>query len=115
MNLCYTYCGIVPVIIEPNSVDNEYIQNINSSDSKMTIQPNPSLSILNINLESAFSGDITIRISNVLGEKIIEKTFKKDNYKSSFQIDNSFSKGLYFIQLYLNGTGKILTQKIIIN
>ncbi len=92
MNLCYTYCGIVPVIIEPNSVENEYTQNINSSDCKMTIHPNPSLGILNINLESAFSGDITIKINNVLGEKIIEKSFKKDNDKCSFQIENSFLK-----------------------
>ena len=115
MNLCYTFCGEIPVIIEPNSVDNEFEQNIINNDYKITIQPNPSNDYLNIKFDADYSGEFFVCISNVLGEKIIEKTLRKANKVYSFNIEHALSKGIYFIEFYIEGSRMIHSQKFVVN
>ncbi|MDP1800393.1 MAG: SBBP repeat-containing protein [Bacteroidota bacterium] len=74
---------------------------------EITIYPNPTSGILNLELESNLSPDnLTIEIVSLLGQKIIERHFEKT-------LDlKTFKNGIYFLQLYDKGK-LIATEKII--
>ena len=95
--------GNIPQI---NSVDD------NVFSRKLSIHPNPSQGIFNIDLVDVKNGDYLISVSNILGE-IVYNQKKEVNSTTSMQIDISeFGKGVYFLNV--TNSQSSISRKIII-
>lgn len=90
--------------------NNLYIDNINIGDQAINIQninhittlnifPNPTENQINVKVELAKAENITLSISNVLGEEIIQESFEKQSsLKQNFDV-SQWAKGIYFIKV----------------
>ena len=93
-------------IIDPNlSIDK-------SSSFNFKLYPNPAKNNISINLSSKFNLIEYISIYNVHGQKI--KVFPKPNEQVQNISTKNYNSGLYFIEICLNDTSKIV-KKLIIN
>jgi hypothetical protein len=83
------------------SIDNSLgIKNIEANNYSITIYPNPSIDIINIEMENTLEKDISIEIVSIDGKKI--KSLTTVN-KDITPIDiSSLSSGLYLINFYAN-------------
>ena len=79
----------------------------NSLSDLVSLYPNPTSGVLNINNLEATS---TIEIFNVIGEKVLFSNLLKGN--NTVDLSN-LSNGSYFVKLYSND--QILTKKVILN
>ena len=89
--------------IEENSVTNQVL----------SIYPNPSIGLINVSLSSEESGKVTLNIFDIKGKKVHEETIQSDklnNYPIKLE---SLSKGLYILELNVNG--KKISQKVVFN
>ncbi|MDO9001557.1 MAG: SBBP repeat-containing protein [Bacteroidota bacterium] len=75
----------------------------------ISIYPNPSTKIINVELEILNEKDTKIQILNLLGQVLIEETPTSQNF--SFNIQN-FPNGLYFLKMISDGN-IIETRKIV--
>lgn len=66
------------------------------------IYPNPSNGVFYVEMENEYYGDISIILSNVLGESIQQFTFKKNNLIFSQSIKKELQKGVYYVSIYYN-------------
>ena len=78
------------------------------SDDIIMLYPNPANDFLNIQCNR--SGNIEIKIYNITGKLCMEKTISGENTVLDI---NSFSSGLYFIQLNLNNNHSFINLKFI--
>ncbi|HNW97665.1 MAG TPA: C1 family peptidase [Bacteroidales bacterium] len=83
----------VTAVIDPTlNIKNE------SPDMEFNISPNPNPGLFNITISNMNNKKTTLRIMNIVGEKIFEKKIIDNN--PVIQIDaSSFSKGVYFVEI----------------
>lgn len=79
----------------------------------ITVYPNPNQGVFTLNLPAEKSGKSVIKILNITGKVVFEKTLVT-NKKRKILIDTGpLSPGLYFINI--NFSGSIVNRKIVIN
>ena len=83
-----------------------------AAEHEISIYPNPASNIVNIDLGSVeFGKDITIDIYDMLGRKV--GTHNHNSSEGSIEINvSSFSEGLYFVKMNINGHS--VTEKVLI-
>jgi len=86
------------------------ISNVNEA-TNVTVYPNPTSNYINIDINSTVGGDVTIGLSNMLGQKMNEVP-AKDN-KATIDVSN-LASGVYVIDCYRGGV-KIAAAKFIKN
>ncbi|WP_269241078.1 T9SS type A sorting domain-containing protein [Flavobacterium limnophilum] len=96
-----------------NKIRKIIISNLGVNDTKkiekFTIYPNPTASVLNIQLDE-ISSDAQLKISDVLGKTILSK--KIEATLITINVEN-FKKGVYFVTVF--NKDKKVTQKVILN
>jgi hypothetical protein len=91
-------------------LDYALINNIkkNESDFNVKLYPNPTAGKLEIKIENLKAGNITIKITDVLGREV-----KQLEYEEEIDV-SALEKGIYFFSLYQNrqliGTKKIVKE-----
>tara|TARA_B100000683_G_scaffold211044_1_gene205728 strand:+ start:17906 stop:21238 length:3333 start_codon:yes stop_codon:yes gene_type:complete len=65
----------------------------------ISIYPNPSFGIFNIDFNKVFDNNLNIRIVNSLGALVISEELKEGQRIKEFNL-SEFSKGIYFIELH---------------
>ena len=69
-------------------------------DKNISIYPNPTKGIVNINFSDTWRGDVECEIIDIFGRPVYERILDNNNASSSHNIDISSSNdGLYIIQL----------------
>jgi Secretion system C-terminal sorting domain len=76
------------------------------------VYPNPSNGIINVKLPLLLKGDYNVIITDILGKQLVNKTIKEGSINTQVNIP---AKGICFINIINTITGKILSQKLIIN
>ncbi len=79
------------------------------NNNKVSIYPNPTSGIININFDNLNFGEMNIQISNLIGQLLFNEKVK--TIHSSYNL-HEFSKGMYFVNIVKNNK-IIATQKII--
>jgi len=78
----------------------------------LTIYPNPTKGVFNINFETLILQDININIINSLGQQVYTSPFNNHIGTLNEKVDlASFSEGLYFVKI-TNNHGELITQRI---
>ena len=78
----------------------------------LTIYPNPTKGVFNINFETLTLQDININIINSLGQQVYASSFNNHIGTLNEKVDlASFSEGLYFVKI-TNNYGESITQRI---
>jgi len=77
---------------------------------KLTIYPNPTKGLLNVNLNALLEGETLYTIYDIQGRKIMQKS--SNNMNETLNIEN-FTKGVYMLSIE-NGNNKT-TKKIVLN
>ncbi len=88
------------------------IQTINE-DGGVSIYPNPSNGIVNIDVKHALSG--TIRVENIIGAIIYEEKVDISNSKVKIIDLSKFANGTYFVKIQDNNTNKEQEIKVVLN
>ncbi|WP_317899590.1 T9SS type A sorting domain-containing protein [Aurantibacillus circumpalustris] len=92
------------------------LNKINKENESITVYPNPTNGLLNLNFPIDFSSikKISIRILNIAGAELINKTITTSDFKeSTFKLDlETFENGIYFLEVFNDGK-HITTRKII--
>jgi hypothetical protein len=93
---------------DASNSSNEVVEN-----SFINIFPNPSSDIVNININANQSGDIQIKVINILGQTIFNVTNPSSNglYKQQITKD-ILGSGIFFVSVKINGQEQV--QKLII-
>ncbi len=97
---------LAQVAIYPPTLINEIV----FSESSVSIYPNPTDGIINVELSMITEELSRISISNILGEEVLKMTKTSNKFTLNA---NNLTGGVYFISI--NCDGKTVTKKIIIN
>ncbi|MBK6700110.1 MAG: T9SS type A sorting domain-containing protein [Saprospiraceae bacterium] len=100
----FTYSNVVSVVV-----------NSKSANTSMTVYPNPTREVININLNGLDKGDVQFSIVDLDGKIILnhEHTFKSTDLNHDLQIDiRNIPTGIYLLKM--NIKDNILTEKIMI-
>lgn len=88
------------------------VDEINNDDSGLSVYPNPTNNLLNINFTNEEKSSVTFILYNTLGEIVQSKDMGKQSGSISYAFDvTDFAEGIYFIQVQSNN--KIINQKFI--
>ncbi|MFA6200291.1 MAG: DUF4465 domain-containing protein [Bacteroidales bacterium] len=91
------------------TLDNSGFENINSNNISMTLYPNPTSGLFNVNIEG-LNSDAKIFVCDAQGRIINLKSFNANNNIISFDL-SSYPKGVYFIKVM---TGQSTSSKKLI-
>lgn len=77
-------------------------------DTDLTLYPNPSSNILNLDISKSFNGTLTVKYVNILGAEIVEK-INVELGKNQYHLNqfNNLDQGIYFINI-INSNGELL-------
>lgn len=79
----------------------------------VSIYPNPANNVFNVSLNQALIGqDVTVSVTDLLGKKIIDNSFKASNLNNEFSL-NGMAKGIYIYNVSSEGkstSGKLVVQ-----
>ncbi|MGB3468604.1 MAG: T9SS type A sorting domain-containing protein, partial [Cyclobacteriaceae bacterium] len=98
--------GSFYVVISDNSCtrkSNEFFFRVTSADEDLfeteySVYPNPASEIVNIAVESAYSGNVSISMTELSGREIYRKSFEKNGFQLNETINTTgLSNGLYVI------------------
>ena len=92
------------------TLNNSGLENINSNNISMTLYPNPTSGLFNINIEG-LNSDAKIFVCDAQGRIVNSKSFKTNYNIISFDL-SSYPKGVYFIKVITSKS--ILSQKLIV-
>lgn len=85
------------------------VKNLSSALATVNVSPNPSNGIFNISLKSNM--DVTVSVSNTIGQTVVNKNF---NSSEAISVDlSNFNNGVYFITIS-NGKDKTV-KKVVLN
>lgn len=85
-----------------------------SNDQNFKFYPNPTTSVFNIDYIGLKNLDLNISVNNVLGSKIFEKKYEKGQKNINLDF-NSYTDGIYFVNITDNESGVTLIKKVIKN
>jgi len=88
--------------------------NISSTDLQVTIYPNPSTGLININMMDMILDEINLTIEDISGKTIYTNTHFQLTGGIA-QLKLKVENGIYFVRIRDNITGKATVKKIIIN
>ncbi|MBP1645083.1 MAG: aggregation factor core protein MAFp3, isoform [Bacteroidetes bacterium] len=92
------------------TLNNSGLENINSNNISMTLYPNPTSGLFNINIEG-INSDVMIFVCDAQGRIVNSKSFNTNNNIINFDL-SSYPKGVYFIKVITNKS--TLSQKLIV-
>lgn len=98
------YCGDDVVISS--------VTNITSKVNSLHVFPNPTNGMLNISYISEVNGEVAVRLVNLNGQEVMNKTFSKANGEFLNTINmNNFAKGIYMLQVIT--PERTITEKVV--
>lgn len=81
-------------------IQNEYVGIDDITLQGWSLYPNPNQGSFTLSLSMLAKGNVTLKVTNTLGEVIDQRTFEVQPGQHSFFIDNQrFATGVYFVQL----------------
>jgi len=105
------YFGKVKLVSDITSVPEE-MQAANTNTIKL--YPNPASFTSHLMLDNSYTGDVLIRVFNILGQEVFQTTFSKNNQLMLHNLSfNNLSTGIYILQTQLGRNS--YTEKFIIN
>lgn len=89
------------------------VTEVSKNESKISVYPNPANDYIQVGFESTTSGNITLSISNVLGENVavFTNTLNNTGYNNISMDVSGLQSGIYFLNI--NENGKVKTQKFV--
>lgn len=79
---------------------------------KLSVYPNPTQGVFTIEMNGVEQDNYTIKVSNVLGQKVMEKSVEVNNlYNESFDL-SALEKGVYIVDI--KNSSAIVTERIVI-
>lgn len=89
------------------------INSITADNGAFNIYPNPTTGKVNFTLDNLKSGEYTMSVYNMLGQKVYSNNIKiEGQYSSSLDL-SGFGKGVYLFAI--NGLGQSIEKKIVLN
>lgn len=87
------------------------VNDLKSADEAVTVYPNPSNGIVNIDLQGVLANNATIEVYNAMGQLVIVKNFTEASGK--FEIDlTGNASGVYTIKLIADG--EVITKRVVL-
>ena len=78
--------------------------NLESSDEKIAIYPNPSNGVFTITAKNLEANTVNLSIINVIGNEILHEELTRSDAQFSVTVDlNNYAKGLYYVKLETDG------------
>jgi hypothetical protein len=86
--------------------------NENIFSGKLTVYPNPSTGVFNLDLVEVKNGDYVISVSNILGDKVYSEVRNVNNTTSAVLDLSDLSSGIYMLNVQNDNSS--ISRKIII-
>ena len=82
-------------------------------DNMMTVAPNPTTGLLNINVDLPENEEISVNVYNAMGQKVTEVVNGNISH-GTYQVDLSGNaNGFYYVKMAVRGT--VITKKVMLN
>ena len=95
-----------PVQVQANTqqAEKQNPLNLESSDEKIAIYPNPSNGVFTITAKNLAATTANLSIINVIGNEIFHEELTRSDAQFSVTVDlNNYAKGLYYVKLETDG------------
>ena len=95
-----------PVQVQANTqqAEKQNPLNLESSDEKIAIYPNPSNGVFTISAKNLEANTVNLSIINVIGNEIFHEELTRSDAQFSITVDlNNYAKGLYYVKLETDG------------
>lgn len=95
-----------PVQVQANTqqAEKQNPLNLESSDEKIAIYPNPSNGVFTITAKNLEATTANLSIINVIGNEIFHEELTRSDAQFSVTVDlNNYAKGLYYVKLETDG------------
>ena len=81
---------------------------LNSADVQLTLYPNPTNGVLNIEIENAFESELQVDITDITGRSVLQTSYS--SFEKTESLDMSgFEPGIYIVNLKLGNAEFITT------